>query len=401
MKRTSQVLVIGLLLVGVEAVGASASLALTELDRLRYDPATRELVLEAKGPITPLSCYRKDLGAWVIDFRNARFVGDFTLRDMPDGPIAGLVINQLDKKWVRLALQLEGHKGSPFSSWRMVGKTYRVKLKPSAQVVRMRVPTARPAAPPFAARYQAAPYAASAREATYGLATESPKAWRWRAMSQMLLTSNVAHFGRGPSLGGARLSYQGTHQSHQPMLRGFLLGHIEQQTLRFADSRFDYGSLVTSMALSHPLTPWLHVFEGGAMMVSAANAFQTLSFLDTDLYGGLGTYGRGFANGTWYGTLSAERLDARALRNSYYGQTLRLGYQVKLASTDVQVQGTVQRVDPMIVSKPTYRAYAYSALEQELAPGLRVGVRALVGTQQSPETFSWFTEGGPYLQAHF
>lgn len=399
MKRTSQLLLFGFLLVGAEALGASASLALTELDRLRYDARTREIVLEARGPITPLSRYRPELKAWVIDFRNARFLGDFTMQDVPDGPIAGLMINQLNKKWVRMAFMLDGHKGSPFSSWRMHGKTYRVKLRPGVKVVRLPLKP-KPGPVPFAA-HDAEAFRARALEPAASLLPAADKAWRWKAMSQMLLSSNIAHFGRGPSMAGARLSYQGIHQSYQPSMKGYLLGHVEQQTLRFAESRYDYGSLVSSLAMSHPITPWLHVFEGGALMVSQANAFRTLSFLDTDLFAGVGTYGRGPGNGLWYGTLSAERLDARALRNSYYGQSLRLGYQLKVASSDVQLQGTVQRVDPMIISPSTYRAFAYSTMEQELTPGLRIGLRALLGTQQSPTKFDWFTEGGPYLQATF
>lgn len=392
--RTSKGLVIGFLLLGAEAVGASESLALTSLERLRYDPGTREIVLEAKGPITPLSHYREELGAWVIDFRNARKVRDFSLPGLPDGPIVGLTIKQLNPRWVRMAFRLEGHRGSPFSTWRMVADSYRVKLRPP----RVARPLRRPVE---AANFQGPAFATRAFEEAPSQRPVDDRAWRWRTMSQMLLSTNIGHFNRGPSLAGARLSYQGTHRSHQPTMRGYLLCHIEQQTLRFAESRYDYGSLVSSLALSHPVTPWLHVFEGGAMRASVANAFQTMSLLDTDLFGGVGTYGAGPANGLWYGTLSAERMAAGTLRDSYYGQSLRLGYQIGVASMDVQIQGTVQRVDPMILSKASYRAYVYSAVDRALSSRAHIGVRALLGTQQSPESFSWFTEGGPYLQATF
>lgn len=391
MQRTSKALVLGLLCMGTEAVHASPSLAQTVLGNLKYDPRTREIVLEAKGPITPLSSYHPELAAWVIDFRNARYRGKVHLAGAPDGPIAGLLINQLNKKWVRMAFHLDGTHGSPFSSWRMVGKTYRVKLR--APEPRLAMPAETPIGS-YREAYSVPPFEGASVRRT------EDATWRWRSMSQMLLSSNIAHFSRGPSLAGARLSYQGTHRSYQPLARGYLLGHIEQQTLRFAEPRYDYGSLVGSLALSHPLTPWLHAFEGGAMLVSQANTFQALNFLDTDLFTGVGTFAAGPA-GLWYGTLTAERMTARALRNSYYGQTLRLGYQLEVASTDVQLQATMQRVDPMILSPSTYRAFAYSALERELSPGVRIGVRGLMGTQRSPESFSWFTEGGPYLQASF
>lgn len=391
--RTSRGLAIGLLLMGAVAASAGDALALTGLERLRYDFGTRELVLEARGPITPLSRYRADLGAWVIDFRNARFAGDISLPGLPEGPIVGLTTSTLNSKWVRLALRLDGHQGSPFSAWRMVGRTYRVTLRP--HLVEPRLPSR------AVASFQGQRLLLRAFEEVPSHRPVADESWRWHARSQILFSSNIARFNRGPSLVGARLSYQGTHRSYQAPARGYMLGHIEQQTLRFVESRYDYGSFVSSLALSHPVTSWLHVFEGGAMMVSAANAFQPMSFLDTDLYGGLGTYGAGPLDGTWYGTLSAERIGARTLGLSYYGQTLRLGYQVRLASMDAQIQGTVQRVDPMILSTPTYRTYAHSTLEGAWTSGVRFGVRALLGTQQSPESFSWFAEGGPYLQATF
>lgn len=391
--RTSRGIAIGLLLVGAVAAGAGEAQALTGLERLLYDSGTRELVLEARGPITPLSRYRADLGAWVIDFRNARFAGDLSLPGLPEGPIVGLTTSTLNPRWVRLALRLDGHQGSPFSAWRMVGKTYRVTLLP--RMVAPRVPSRE------VASFQGQPLLLRAFAEAAGHRPVADESWRWHARSQVLFSSNIARFNRGPSLAGARLSYQGTHRSYQALAGGYMLGHIEQQTLRFVESRYDYGSFVSSLALSHPVTPWLHVFEGGAMMVSAASAFQPMTFLDTDLYGGLGTYGAGPLDGTWYGTLSAERIGARTIALSYYGQTLRLGYQVRLAAMDAQIQGTLQRVDPMILSRPTYRTYAHSTLEGAWSSGVRYGIRALLGTQQSPESFSWFAEGGPYLQATF
>lgn len=392
MKRTSQALAIGLFLLGAEVIGASPVLALPLLDRLSLDPRTGEIVLEATGPITPLSSFQTARQAWVSDFRDAQNQSKVFWTWAPDSPSAGLMSHQPDSRWVRFAIARDGYRGSPFSALRFLGKSYRVKLRQPPKSVRQA--GARPLG-----SYQGEPL--TVRFEATSLPVTMDASWRWRAMSQMLLSTNIAHFNRGPSVAGARLSYQGTHRSYQPLVKGFLLGHIEQQTLRFAEPRYDYGSLVTSMALSHPINSWLHVFEGGAMLVSAANALQGLSFLDTDLFAGIGTYGAGPGNGLWYGTLTAERMAARALQDSYYGQTLRLGYQVGVASMDFQIQATVQRVDPMILSSATYRAYAQSSMEREVASGVRLGIRALLGSQQRPESFSWFTEGGPYLQASF
>jgi hypothetical protein len=226
-------------------------------------------------------------------------------------------------------------------------------------------------------------------------------AWQWRSGSQAVFTSNVGQFERGAAALGSRHRLSGFFYQAQPLLHGHLVGHVDHQALRFSEPRYNYASLMGSVSLTHMLSPRVHLFEGGAMLDRQAQATTDLAVLDTSLFAGVGTYGNLGATGAWAATVSAERIAAQALRDSYYGQSLRLRALGPLGTqATVQGQLTVQRIDPVVRTTPFLRAYLEGTVDRVVWAGLHLGLQSQLGFQARDTRDVYFT-AGPYLQVAF
>lgn len=232
--------------------------------------------------------------------------------------------------------------------------------------------------------------------------------WRWRTGSQAVFASNVLNLVQGPTGMGANLNLRGTLQQYVPEAHGHLVGYIEQQSMRFVDPSFDHGRLATSFALNHaqlpkrPFLPTLHLFEGGTLFYRMADRYATANYLDADLFAGVGASGLLPFGGSWFSTLTIDRMMASVLRESYYGQTFRVGATRSMNGRfQLSLQGTAQRIDPMILSTPFLRCFVHCSAESEVRPGLSLGVQALAGAQQMRTGLGTFLHTGPYLQTRF
>ena len=223
--------------------------------------------------------------------------------------------------------------------------------------------------------------------------------WRWRSASKLLFSSNIMQFAKGPSAMGGGLGYQGDFQRAVPL--GNWRGYVEQQSLFFGDPRFDYGDLLVSMDWEHQPLPRYYLFEGGAMLFSMSK-YLNARFFNTSAFAGAGTFGDFPGGGIWLANLTFDQVSADALRDSYYGQSLRLGYHGALDPfVDFQLNGTLQRVDPMIRSTPFLRGFFQASIEKQIRPEISIGVNALLGARQRPNEFSTYSTFCPFLQTRF
>lgn len=387
---------VALVLLGVHAASwAPGAWGLTQLRRISYDPLSRRIVIKADGPLAPLSYLVAADNCWEIELRHTDYSHlTFDLQDLPADPVRGFVFNVSKPATARVIFYLSRPAPFPYRDRAITRHAYSVGLGPLTKAGPSVSVGARFALKPVEKR--PLPYP------EWAMIGPASSHWDWQTSSQVLFSSNVFQFNDGPSQAGARLSYRGLYRQYLPQVHGVLLGDVEQQSLRFVEPRFDYGNVVTSVALNHTLSPWIQLFEGGAMQYSKADFMPEASFLDSNLFTGAGIFGKAPGGGMWYGSLTVDRVATSLLRDSYYGQALRLGYRRLLFwNLSLQGQGTLQRVDPMVVSTPFFRSYLYGSLETRAKRGWSYGVRALSGAQQLSGTLSWYSEVGPFLQTRF
>ncbi|MDB5101756.1 MAG: hypothetical protein JWM80_6177, partial [Cyanobacteria bacterium RYN_339] len=226
--------------------------------------------------------------------------------------------------------------------------------------------------------------------------------WQWRTSSQALYTSNVGQFERGAPAWGTRHRMMGFFYEPVPIARGAVVAHVDHQALRFTEPRYDYQSLLGSFALTHPVVPHLHLFEGGAMLDRQPLNATDLALLDTSLYAGLGVFGNFSPTSAWSTTLTVERVAAPSLAQSYYGQALKLRYLGQLGGVATLAgQATVQRIDPVVRTTPYFRGYLEGSLERLLLAGVRAGVQTQLGLENGSQGRQAFCVVGPYMQVTF
>lgn len=215
--------------------------------------------------------------------------------------------------------------------------------------------------------------------------------WKWRTESQLVHSTNLRTFGNGPAATGVRLGVRGEYQQYLPAARGYLLGALEQQTLAFSEPRYDHERLALSLAMEHPLWSRLRPFEGASLFHARTSLSPEDSLTDADFFAGLGLF-EGTRQEHWFMTLTADSFLAQ--RNlGYYGQAFRLGG----ARPGWSLQGTVQRVDPIIRSTPFLRVFLQASAEKAIQP-IAFGMRLQAGAQSGEPGFAAF---GPYLQLRF
>lgn len=255
---------------------------------------------------------------------------------------------------------------------------------------------------PLLARALARPIAAARAFGSPWHAPGFDPAWQWRTSSQVLYTSNTAPFEGGTPAWGTRHRLTGFFYQEEPVLRGFAVAHVDQQAMRFTDPRLDYQSLLGTLAFTHPILPHLHVFEGGAAQDREPTNVGDYALVDTSLYAGLGAFGDFGPDAAWGATLTAERVAAASLRESYYGQSLRLLYLNTFGhSAVVRGQATVQRIDPVVRTIPFVRGYLEASVERVVGAGMHLGLQAQLGVQQTATMRDAFVVGGPYMQVSF
>jgi hypothetical protein len=157
-----------------------------------------------------------------------------------------------------------------------------------------------------------------------------------------------------------------------------------------------------SFALTHPLAPHLHLFEGGAMLDRQPLNATDLALLDTSLYAGLGMFGNFGPAHAWSAALTAERVAATSVAESYYGQALKLRYMGRLGSlATLGGQATLQRIDPVVRTTPYFRGYLEGSVERLLWAGVRSGLQAQLGLENGSQGGQSFFVLGPYMQVAF
>jgi hypothetical protein len=226
--------------------------------------------------------------------------------------------------------------------------------------------------------------------------------WQWRSSSQALFTSNVGQFERGAAAWGTRHRMMGFYYEPLPLAKGAVVAHLDHQALRFTNPRYDYQSLLGSVALAHPLAPHLHVFEGGAMLDRQPLNATDLALVDTSLYAGLGTFGNLGPTAAWSATLTAERVAATALAESYYGQALKLRFLKDWGGlATLNTQATLQRIDPVVRTTPYFRGYLEGSLDRFLLANVKAGVQGQAGIETGVQGQQAFFVLGPYMQVTF
>lgn len=387
---------VALALLGIHGgVSAPSAWGLTELQHISYDPQSRRIVIKANGPLAPLSYLVATKNCWVIELRHTDYAHlRFELRNLPAEPVQGFMFTFSQPATARVIFYLKRPAPFPYRDRAITSNAYCVGLGSVTSASQSAQTGSQFALQPE--RKRPVPYP------EWAMVGPESSHWDWQTSSQVLFSSNIFQFNDGPAQAGALLSYRGLYRQYLPQVHGMLLGDVEQQSLRFVEPRFDYGDVVTSVALNHTLSPWIQWFEGGAMQYSKADFMPQASFIDSNLFTGAGIFGSAPGGGMWYGSLTVDRVATSLLRDSYYGQALRVGYQRPLLwNLSLQGQGTLQRVDPMVISTPFFRSYLYGSLETRTKRSWSYGVRALSGAQQVSGKLGWYSEVGPFLQTRF
>lgn len=199
---------------------------------------------------------------------------------------------------------------------------------------------------------------------------ESFSPWLWEKGTQVMASSHP-HLPQTEL--GTRLSTQGKCLVPVPLLRAYALGYVEHQTLYFQDATHDYGDVLSSFALTHPLLGPLQIYEGAALIYRQGLA-EKMERTDSSWFMGLALTHR-----QWFGTLTLERYQDQAPGGSYYSQTLRGGLRQDFAASTVLLQGSLQRVDPVIRQAPMFRGSLYASYDRYFGKTTSLGLQAYWG----------------------
>lgn len=194
---------------------------------------------------------------------------------------------------------------------------------------------------------------------------------------------------------GTRLSTRGKSLFPVPLLRGYGLGYIEHQTLFYQTSNHDYGNVLTSFALTHPLFGPLQVYEGTALVYREGLA-EPLERCDFSWFLGVGITHR-----HCFGTLTLEKYQDQTPGGSYYSQTLRGGLRQDFAESTVLLQGSIQRVDPVVRQTPSLRCALYASYERYLGKAMSLGLQCYWGLPPLGSETNSRLDIGPTLRIRF
>lgn len=178
--------------------------------------------------------------------------------------------------------------------------------------------------------------------------TAPGRRWVTRATSRV-----IQDLGGSSPLASPALGLQAAYSDEGSPL-GFLSCHVRQEA-RFNDGLRADRTVLTGLAAVQPVLPFLSTFQGAQIQSNRPEGAN--ADLRSRMYGGLGVLRPATTSGLWYSLISVDRVANENWASSYYSQSFRLGLKQRLAgAVDLGVQGSVERIDPMVRSTAFFRA---------------------------------------------